>query len=518
MFGNKSDPSKIYSYGCLPPTTGAEDVEEQMRLGHQYRNELVRLELDRRERVRAALAAACPKIAGTDEMIAAAETELELVSGNVADERMKARSKKSGPAARIREELIVALKELRVTRKALVTEAVKWPAVKAALDQVAAGALDRQKELRSKSGLYWGSYLAIEQAMADAKSGMPPKFHRWTGEGRIAVQVQKGMSVEELIRGEDQRCRLVLTGEHGRGGRPFGEFWMRVGSNGRDPVWCVIPFVYHRPIPEDGQIKWAYLHRRRCGTNWRWTLSLVVARKAGWPILDAAPAGEVLIGVGWKAMPDGLQVAYWEGSDGQTGTLTIPAADIKRWIDPAERRSDRDTLFDVQRDRLADWLDSGAIQVPEWLTEITDTIRQWRSVRRLAGVVNHWRTNRFPGDDDTFDWLDTWERQDRREYDSEAGQRARALRWRDDLYRVFVAGLRRTYRKAVIKEVNYADLAIRPDDRYTPDTPATNRFIASPGRLVALIKEGFVEVEVVPRERGTLAKRHRKPAQAKASV
>src|SRR5690606_25933593 len=42
---------RIYEYGLRPPTINAQLVEEQMRAGHRYRNTLVEIERERRERV-----------------------------------------------------------------------------------------------------------------------------------------------------------------------------------------------------------------------------------------------------------------------------------------------------------------------------------------------------------------------------------------------------------------------------------------------------------------------------------
>lgn len=496
MFGHDSQPSKIYKYGCLPPAQGAEAVAEQMLLAHRYRNDLVAAELDRRAQWKAILLGASPGIAAMEEAIRSGEEELARACQAEAAERAERRSKKAGPAAALKKQIAAVLKANRADLKRLRLDASKRPDVAAALADLAAADSARKKALRKASGLYWGTYLAVEQAAASMGRGSPPKFHRFTGGGRIAVQVQKGLTPAQLADGDDSRCRLILTGRVGRGGRPLGEFWLRAKSDGADgPVWCVLPFVYHRPLPEASRLKWAYLHRRRCGTRWRWDLSLVVSRGDGWPLPDAAADGAVGIHVGYRETPDGLLVATWAGSDGDEGRLVIPTADLDRWAGPDARRADRDRVFNAHRDILADWVRDNP--APDWLREATATIRQWRSQGRMAGVAIRWRDNRFDGDGEAFDTLESWRRADAREWDSEAGQRARAIRWRDDLYRNFVAGLRRRYRLARVRAVDYAKLARLPADRFVPEAVRRNRFVAAPGRLAELIKEGFAECEAV---------------------
>jgi hypothetical protein len=53
-FGNKSDPSKNFSFGARGPVEGADLVREQMSLAHRYYNALTEVERDRRQAIGAA--------------------------------------------------------------------------------------------------------------------------------------------------------------------------------------------------------------------------------------------------------------------------------------------------------------------------------------------------------------------------------------------------------------------------------------------------------------------------------
>ncbi|MBS3948441.1 MAG: hypothetical protein KGZ57_09130 [Dethiobacter sp.] len=44
-FGRKARPCRVYEYGCLPPISGKEELQEALRLRNRYWNKLV--EIDR---------------------------------------------------------------------------------------------------------------------------------------------------------------------------------------------------------------------------------------------------------------------------------------------------------------------------------------------------------------------------------------------------------------------------------------------------------------------------------------
>ncbi len=78
MFGNKSKPSKIYSYGAQTPVP-AEAVYDQIRSAAEYRNNLVALERDRRRWVEWSVAERFPEIAELNRQIDAALAQLIAV-------------------------------------------------------------------------------------------------------------------------------------------------------------------------------------------------------------------------------------------------------------------------------------------------------------------------------------------------------------------------------------------------------------------------------------------------------
>ena len=476
--GNHAEPSvpcRIYSYGCLEPTVGLEKILEQMRKGNDYRNSHVRIELDRRDEYYATLSEIDPSIGELHSLTKGMQIEIRKL-----------------PRGKEKDEMIDQQKAHRDVLKLLCAKAKLADAVKARLKQLDGQNYEEIKELyNSASDVYWATRLVVDAAAKDFKKGCPPEFRRFVGEGRIAVQLQGGLPVNDVDGGTI--FRIVPAGQSKGGRRKFAECWFRVGSTEKGkPEFAVIPFVYHRPLPDGANIKWAYLHRLKCGTRWTWKLSVVVSRECGWPINDAANDGVVSIDIGYKMTSEGLHVATFVASDGGQGDLVIKNDDYNRWLNSNYTKSERKKSFNDFKSYLSDWLSDR--DVPDWLSESTNTIGLWKSCSRLSRLYEEWSGNRFVGDDEMFDTLKKWYYADRRAIDMEQGQSSRAIRWRDDMYRNFVSGLRRKYRKVVIRDVDYSVIATAG---YMPDIARRNRFIAAPGRLVSLIVVGFAECEKV---------------------
>jgi hypothetical protein len=128
---------KVYQYGLRPATENAAVVAEQMWLAHRYRNTLVEIERGRRAAVRR-LCEASDELAAYD---AAPETEKKQAAIVLIEARRAAFRKRKEDVARVN-----------------------------------ALALELHKSARAHCGVYWGTYLLVEDAMdasrkADAKRG-----------------------------------------------------------------------------------------------------------------------------------------------------------------------------------------------------------------------------------------------------------------------------------------------------------------------------------------------------------
>lgn len=469
MFGHDSQPSKIYSYGAKEPVANAERVFEQMQLAHKYRNRLVELERSRRARVDEALARLSPELVDTEKALSGAEVKLEEARAVIRKASADARTKKRPPeAVAAVKEWRDRLKELRAKRKSLRMELFSSPAWEAEQENVNGWVTGEQHRLRAECGLYWGTYLHVEQSMSGARSGAPPRFQRWEGDGHLAVQIQGGIAVAEAF-GSDNRVRIEpLPTEGSKSARKKTRVHFRVGSdeNG-NPIFTVVPVMLHRPLAEDAKIKWVHLIRRRIATQCEWRVQFVLSRETGWARPDSATDGTVGIDVGWRLLDDGsLRVAYWVGSDGDRGQLVLPPDWLQEMKKTRDIRSIRDRNFDEVREKLAAWLrnaDPHLSQIPQWLKDATASLSQWKSEARLAALVLKWRESRFEGDAGTFEALEAWRKRDKHLYEYEGNLRDQLQRRREDLYRVFVAKLRRKYKTAHIEELDLRDFHELPE-------------------------------------------------------
>lgn len=505
-------------YGALEPTEGLEHFWGQVAGQHRYRNHLVELELRRRQEGHDILRRHYPRIVELEALEVSLEESHEAAQtvvrcANAQARRRVATSEQKQAVTDARNALRACRTELKDLRR------TAWADTRLQdeLEQASQAHHARVRHARAHSSLYWGNYLQVEEAAASFSKGPPPRFHRRAPGGKVAVQIQGGMTWEEAVQGADTRFR-VEEAPPAPGASPTSrrsqirkrvKFWIRVGSTGEpgrrpQPLWLVIPGTVHRPLPEGARIKWVFAHAVRVGSQTRWTVRLVV----DWPEEARPGAGQGLVGIdlGWRLLPDGLRVAFWQGDDGQTGQLLLPLRDVTRWEHADAIRSARDRAFDEVRTQLQEWLE-GAVHsgiVPEWLTQRLATLHAWKSQARLALTLTGWveggqtlpgwNERRFPGDEEIHARLTAWLEQDRHLWDWEGFERRKATNWRSDTYRVFVARLRQHYRTAVIEDTDWATLSRRPqadsDDPLVRKARYLQR-VASPGNLVRFIREGM---------------------------
>lgn len=517
MFGHDAQPTRNYTYGALRPTEGLDAVLEQFRLAHRYRNALVAQELERRKRVENLLQELFPVLLDIERQALEAAQALEEARAAIRRANSQNRSRKGTKTERAHaSELREALRTLRRERKRLRTEAFGSDRWKTAQAEIDAWDLAERKRLRAESGLGWGTYLMVERSLSGIRRGAPPRFRAWSvtrDVHAVAAQLQNGLSVAGLYGCEDRRLRIEPLGDGAWKTTATGNTKprskkscrtvarIRIGSDGRDPIWAVVPLVLHRPIPEDGRIKWAYLQRRYAGAREHWELRLTVAREKGWDRVDWASSGAVGIDVGWRMCPDGsLRVACWSGSDRAEGKVVIPAGWLSEWRKTEHLRSLRDDALNEILPQLAAWLD-GVDRLPDWLKEEKyGRLRSWRSHARLAALVARWRDNRWEGDETGFALAHTWFKRERHLWQYESDVRDQLLGQRRDLYRRFAAELRRRYRVAILEELDlrkFHELPEAEDDGASDQERAALRAHVRHAGLSVLIqalKESIYEV------------------------
>lgn len=516
-------PQIVYRYGLHAPHEGVEIVYEQMRLAHRYRNTLVEIERGRRAAVREVELAAGDLPAAMRQVEAAKAIE-EAAYRDVA--RHRAASRKRDEPAALRDALRAARVAVREAsqRAREIREAVKAsPSVTAARDLIGERAKGLANNAYQYSGLYWGQRALTVEAAADSFASTPmydrdwqpsdPRFERWSGDGAVALQIMGGLSVDEIHGCEDSRLHLRKPDVRAWSGarserRRYGstaELALRVGSDGRTPVFARWVCDMDRQLPDGARVVWATVHRRMRGPHSEWSVSLTLQVEGAYA-RGAAPArlgGAVAVDVGWRAIGGELRVAGWQDEHGNRGELRLSAADLAALHESEEIRSARDARFDLARMALGRVV-STLSPAPAWLAAAARGLGQWKSPARLASLCQGWPEGSHGAVLDTaYRDLCTWYYRDRHDWERETRQRVRALRRRREIYRVFAAKLAGAYDTIVVERFDKRVFAVRPqmateEDVAQNETARSNRAVAATSDLVqSLVSAGRSRQRVV---------------------
>ena len=487
--------TRVYRYGLLPPHEGEKKVREQMWLAHRYRNKLVEIARERRSAVRK-LEASFKNAAAAKRRIEEEEKEVEHLGHEAAE--LKQQSKLAGKPTRVPKELRDELAAARTKRKEAFRTftAVRWAnkARSAAQQKMLNKTFGKlRRAARAACGAFWGTYLLVE-ASDDQAQKMPlyqpdgspndPRFVRWRGDSRIGVQLQHGLTVADALAGEDTRLRIEVgkPPEHAdptsrrSAKRRYATLAIRIGSNGRAPVWARFKMVLHRPLPENGQIQWAVVHARRIGPRTEWYCALTVKYMPE-AARTPAPSGAVAVDVRWAHVGHGeIRVAEVCSAE-ERRALMLPADGTAQIRKAEELRSVRDDNFNTARALLIAAL--LRIRAPKWLKEKTETLAHWRAIAKLAAVVRVWKNQRFKGDEVIYTALEAWRYHDHHLWAWESSAREKGIRHRREVYRVFAARLAEKYDTLVVEKRD-----LRPAIRVLEETPEAKTARAN-GRLVA---------------------------------
>jgi hypothetical protein len=488
-----SVPTRIYVYGVHPRgiTEGQALADDQYCKADDYRTKLVTLELERRTAVRAVLDEA-PTVIEIGQRVAREEATVETLYKQAREANAAAR--KRTMTAETRQTIKEAKAQLAVARKAWKAErsaAAADPPTKARLDEIEARHHARIIEERAASDLYWGTYLVCEKAAEQQRKAlMDPRHKPRTGEGRIAVQIQKGMTVARLA--GDRRFRMrELPGTRRSRGKYLAECSLRAGSVGRDPLWVTFTAVVHRPLPDDAKIMWAWLYRWRRGRAWAYELHITVESRE-FAQAVAAGEGRVALDLGWRVAEKGnggLRVAYWKDDKGNEGEVRLDNELLSALDYPSQLLGVETHWFEKMRGELVTWAKANTLP-PEHAARL-ENLAQWRNAKRLSSAVWWWKDNRFAGDEAIFSPLNEWRVRRFWHYrDWSINQREKALARRLDFYRMFARTLLARYDTLVLEDFDLRKFAAKPkaEDAPVPNAERYWRMMGSPHELrIALI-------------------------------
>jgi hypothetical protein len=402
---------RIYRYGCFWPSdpVSKERVVKQMLLAHRYRNDLVAVERARR-----------------------------------------------GAAREVTKEDPERAWKLRMIER------------RAALVR---------KALRARCGVYWGTYQLIEQAVQDSAKKLPfykdPHFERWTGDGAVSVQIIGGLELDKFLANESTQVQLTGTPitEGSNTKRGTGQsLRLRIGSEGRAPIWADFPVRFHRPFPVGTVIKRVTVRRRLGGAlgsdptrgrreYWTAEFSLEIPTPE-----KRCGSGVVAVDLGWRRIDDELRVCAFASEDGRDiGELRLSGRQITVFDKTASLRQLRDLMLSNILGIITHSRDS----MPEWFRDETASAHLWRSQGKVHRLYYLWANRQkagvIDGDNDLFAWLKYWVRRDRHLWDWENGSRRRSLHRRRKVYEDFAARLAEKYDVLVLEDFDLRTFAKRPD-------------------------------------------------------
>jgi transposase len=455
----------VYRYGLLPPHENARMVYDQMRAAHNYRNELVFIERQRRHAHRR-LITEHGDVASMEAALRAADEACAAAARACAAARSEMRTRKAPEA------LVRSLEAAKAARKQLMKDLAA--AKKAArevlgpqVDLLNERAADLRRGARAMTTAFWGTYLQIESADDQARKaplyeyGEPndPRFVRWCGEGFVGVQIQGGIGLDALE--SDRRLQIALA-PLGKGADPTSRrsamrrnaiLSMRIGTvpGGRDPIWARWRMRLHRPLPADAVIKWARVQLRRIGPREEWSVCFTIETNGTRrPVPDQ---GVVAVDLGWRLVPgDGLRTGAWVASDKQGGFIRVPESVPSGVENSDSLASIRDRTFNEIRQKLATWIGDNASIMPAWFAEATKSLPMWRSSERVVGLVRRWRHQRFVGDEQIYSTCEAWRYNDHHLWAWQESQRTNSLRHRKDTYRVIASQLARQYKTLLLED------------------------------------------------------------------
>lgn len=544
--------TKIYSYGARTPTEGLQDILDQLLLAHRYRNHLVTIEIERRDKLQAKQVELFPDLESVQQQLAEIDAQIKAERDLINQERIRLRQRvtRTPTSARIRElqqsrhplwargkEIDTQIRgkrdrdregELNHGRRRTERHEVVWlippdPAWADASNTINTEANQKRKALNtseefSSEKLSWGTKGRLNETV-DPKLPEAPKRRKWSDNlctGRIAVQIQSGAPLHTSeVFGDDTRVRLERVNPEAKPRQRKSVLWLRIGSDGRQPRWAKIPILLHRPLP-DGQIKWVWLLRRRTGTHYKWWVQFTVAMADDQHIGD----GKVGLDDGFRKLPEeypkgeGVRVAAWVDQNNIKDELVLPIQMVRRWDEVKTLQSERTNSFNELKATLIDYL-SRTGKVPEWFRTALATLDQWRSPRRLMEFIGSpkpqpepsralwtdpaplaWRDHRFPGDEDIFHQCEEWRHQERKDYDRERHLENHLEHWRDNYFRNEIKAKLSKYDTVNVEDTDRAELQRTPPPEEADNISKHYRKVASPGRFVGLLKE-YLQVKRV---------------------
>ena len=492
---------KVYKYGALKPTSGADTVDAQLRAANMYRRALRDIEIGRRVAIRGLTRDNDLKIVALEAGIACKRGELETllcaVKGKHSEDRSRNTSddlKKQIAALRCDTKTLLAeIKEIRQKTK-------EDPRIIVGTYEIQERAKQLIKSARKFCGIGWGSYQAAEEAagqsfektpMYDGELDNDPKRVRDKGQ-IIAVHYQSegGLPVKDLY-GANGFAK-ILPGPEGRSGRRSNQYKilrMRISASHQKPVYADFPIVMHRPLPDNCKVRWVQVFRKSVGPRRVWTVSITVSEEPTRKIEPAITGGAVAWDLGYRSVDGGIRAGKVQDEFGRTDPILVGERTLGAIAKAEELHSVRDKAFNEAKGLLSEWIKAGK-SMPDSASKDVQHIAHWRSPRRLAGFVRRHGSAIHPT---LCEALETWRYHDYHLWQYESGARRHGRASRKEFYRVLAARLADHYDTLVLEKMDLSDLSKKPNEEDKDDFRGarSNKTKVAPSELRDALMSAF---------------------------
>jgi hypothetical protein len=434
---------KVYKYNCEPASAKSAGLAfEQLKKANNYRRALMNVENQRRRQYRA--------LDAEDQAIVWRSKKIDLLVKYIAmvhDDKKLVQSKKKVRLDLLKRGLKRVKDELKVLRaKRAETEEYKVRLKKIQDDHHTAEIAARKEA--SDGGLYWGTYLIVEDAYKRSCKETPI-YHdlRFSPCRTLAVQVQisKPLSGAQLIGTNDRRVRFSTDlysimrdrnerlfedgpsyrvraaadaprhnkANEGANRERYRELSFRIGSEEKGaPIWSffhVLTVDHKRGTKRcerlpTGPLKWVRIHYERIGVRDRWNVQFVVAED--FEQLAWRKNFTVGIDIGWRRVEGGIRIAYAVGSDGFESQLVIPDHVIDRKKKSFDLQEIRDREKNVYKGLIS--IFRGTLPPDHPFVELTKELHLWRKDYRFLQLHRYWKNHRIDGDDELFHRVEKW--------------------------------------------------------------------------------------------------------------
>lgn len=316
-------------------------------------------------------------------------------------------------------------------------------------ERVAVLAAELRRGARALCGCHWGTYQLIEEADRQARgSKSEPHFVRWDGNGQVSCQIMQGMASHEF--GDDRRVRLTTPNERGH-----AVLSLRVGSNGREPVWAEWPIILHRPFPAGVRIKRVTVSMRRDGRRTRWSAEFSIDMPA---VIKSCGQGAVGVDLGWRMIDGAERVCTYASEDGKDeGDLRLSKHALAGIDRVHSLQATRDQLLNELRAHLREYRDDSASAV---FVDRTTHMHAWRSPGQYVRLLRELRAS--DTDAQAVSLLEAWKYRNVHLWDWQSGQNRRNLNQRREQYRLFANSLAKKYETLVLERFDLRTFAKCP--------------------------------------------------------